>query len=68
MLFTIALALAFGCSTTYAQSPAKLDTKPADKPAARTNATPADDKDKDKDKKPRTLEGYVEQEKDFSMV
>ena len=45
-LFTIALALAFACSTTYAQSPVKPDAKPADKPAAQTPAKPVEDKDK----------------------
>ncbi len=59
--FTVALAAALTAATAFAQSPAKPDAKPAEKPAAQSAAKPA----AEKDKKPRTLEGYVEQEKDF---
>jgi hypothetical protein len=65
-LFTAALALAFACSVGSAQTPAKPDTNPADKSAAQSSPNSAEDKEQDK--KPRTLQGYVEQEKDFFHV
>lgn len=61
MLFTAIVVLAFACSTSYAQVPAMPESKAGDKSSAQTPAKPA----VESDKKPRTLEGYVEQEKDF---
>jgi hypothetical protein len=57
-----ALALAAFCAPAPAQQTA---AKPEAKPAAQA---PKAAEDKESNKKPRTLEGYVEQEKDFYHV